>query len=348
MKILPPTLLSYLTCTLSSVILVACGGGGGGGTSTNPPVITYTATCADNTQRTSTSSLNAAAAMCPIDPVVDAKAAFDYLNAERVKCGFSPLVRNTLIDKAAQSHATWMNTNGNYSHVETAGSAGFTGTSVGSRMSAAGYNLLGSVLSAASYGEVLSYNSNQTSATNLARWLIGAPYHGAYMLGGFGYNAVGLGVNTANGNKALVMNFSWNYDNPKQLIGANTVLTYPCQGVTTASPEAYNESPNPLPATPVSTSWGQPIYIMTQMGNSITIASATMTHVATNKAVPLYPPKTISNDVNAATELLGNWGYVLPQVPLTPNSNYAVTVTGTNNGVNFSKSFTFGTGDANQ
>ena len=85
---------------------------------------------------------------------------------------------------------------------------------------------------------------------------------------------------------------------------------------------------------------GQPVFVQLLAGNVLVITSVSVTGPA--GAVALLPTMTASNDPNQ--ELLANMAIIMPSAPLSPSSAYSVFITGTNNGVGFSRSFGFSTG----
>ena len=78
--------------------LAACGGGGGGTTTTATP--TTPVPVANGTIVTSVPVATYAAGS-------DERIAYDYLNAERQKCGFGLLAQDTRLDASAAAHVSY-------------------------------------------------------------------------------------------------------------------------------------------------------------------------------------------------------------------------------------------------
>ncbi len=129
-----------------------------------------------------------------------------------------------------------------------------------------------------------------------------------------------------------------------QYQASSEVLTYPCQGTSGVNYQLRGEDPNPVPGRNLATNpLGHPIIIKARTGNSLQIASVTMTVVGTGANVVLRSAsQTKADDITG--KFLANEGYVIPDVPLTPNTTYRVSIVGTNAQVPFSKVFQFSTG----
>lgn len=128
--------------------------------------------------------------------------------------------------------------------------------------------------------------------------------------------------------------------------GSAGVRTYPCQGVTGVMPALYGEIPSPLMNRSLAASpAGQPILVLGDYGKVLTLTSASIIEVPTGRSLPIARLSTKTNDPHPEVVMGGNqWGYVLPDVPMLPNTAYSVTVSGTNDGQSFTRNFTFSTG----
>ena len=108
-------------CTVAAASIAACGGGGGGSTggvaAPAAPVVQVTAQLV-----TSVPTPNYGAAS-------EELIAFNYLNAERARCGFGKLAQSVPLDKAAKAHADYQLINTFLGHFENAAQYpnGFTG-----------------------------------------------------------------------------------------------------------------------------------------------------------------------------------------------------------------------------
>lgn len=354
-----------ILAALATATLAACGGGGGGG---SPGATTFTATCSNGTTKASTVSLADAQAQCPAvtaTPIVvtvpaatypaasEELAAFSLFNAERARCGFGLLAQNDKLDVAARGHADWLLANKAGGHYQTSGTTGFTGVTPDDRAAAAGYAALGAFQSSESEHD--TGGPKIGGAVHGVRSLLNAPYHLVGMMGG--YRDVGVAVRDMADmadigvalNNRHVVNIDFGYKIAKglQAAGSGSVRTYPCDGSTGVNRLLIAETPSPVPgrdlrALPLGTSVG----VVGDVGSTLTITSATMT-TATGAAVALRVPVTSANDPNAVGTvkyLYQNEGFFSADAPLDPNTQYQVNISGTNNGVVFSRSFMFTTG----
>lgn len=141
-----------------------------------------------------------------------------------------------------------------------------------------------------------------------------------------------------------VINFGVGLSQVAQLPSSSTVLTYPCEGTNGVGYGGWKESPSPV-ANGVGP-WGTPLFIMGRYGNTLVLTSATLTNVATGANVALKTPyHTRNTDPSGnGAYLLPNEGFILPDQPLIPNTQYQAIINGTNNGVAFSRTFKFTTG----
>jgi len=320
--------------------------------------------------------------------------AFNQLNDDRAQCGFGKLQQNAKLDLAAQGHADWLAQNPNYGnrHVQdpSTGKGVVTGMQPDDRLINAGYftapvstlgsdgkyrlipgNYIGSgeVIGVPAWGAALtcpyctnnaSYGNSELSARTGVRQLYASVYHLYGLMAG--ERDVGFGVaigDAAIGGlarfiKNVVVDTGTVTGWVRQSISADTVLTFPCQGIAGVTPVFGGESPEPFPSRGSATEYGQPIYVMGADGTTVTLnaASSTMTPaggvpVATtlfNSAVdPL--PSTDSRRVKS------NQVFLVPTQRLLDNTTYTVVLNGTNTGLvtsanptgAFSRTFTFTT-----
>ena len=322
------TFKSLALTTAVATLLTACGGGGGS-TTTAPVAVTPPVTPAV-----------AAATLVTSVPAAtyagEQAAAFNLLNAERSQCGFGLLAQNAQLDTAAAGHANYLGVNNTSGHIQVAGQPGFTGVTIADRAANAGYKV----------GDV-----SEIAAARIAgsvsgiRGLLVAPYHLAAAMRG--YRDVGIGYSALSTN-SLVVNFGYASGGSLQLMSGTDIQTYPCNGSVGASRQLQYETPNPVPGRDlVANPIGTPILVAARVGNTLAITSATMIKVSTGASVQMRPAMGMSNDpnkVNGVSYFMSNEAYVAPEAALDPNSQYQVTVTGTNNGASFSRTFTFTTG----
>lgn len=269
------------------------------------------------------------------DPAV----AFNLINAERNTCGFGLLTQNAALDAAARAHAAYAPVSGaagDDAHVEVAGRTGFTGVTPTARAAAQGYS--------GSAGEVFAIGNGAT-ATHL---LLSAPYHLRGLMDG--YRDIGIGMSTSSTPDFpyFVGDLGIPAGAGMQQLGSSDIATYPCNGVTGVNFQLRGESPNPVPGRNLSTNpIGTPILIKVRDGNSLTITSTAMINVANGAGVALRAPVGAANDpnkVNNVSYFKASEAYIAPDAPLAKGTLYQVTVTGTNNGTAFSRTFSFTTG----
>ncbi|CDS49364.1 Conserved domain protein [Polaromonas sp. CG9_12] len=330
-----------------AALLSACGGGseGVGGLqpagaqapSPNPSIMTTASTPPTNST------------------ISEELAAYQFLNAERGRCGFGLLAANAPLDAAARAHADYLIVNSLNSHLEDATlfPEGFTGTDPAARVRAQGYADLGGVTD-----EFAFFTSSNAALPKSGigvlgiRGLLNAPYHLNGLMSG--YRDVGVAVrsreDTGKGQPGVFVqvNAAYTASAGPQRLGSSDALTYPCEGTANVNPQLSNETPNPVPGRDLRTApLGSTVYIAVREGNRLAITRAAMTRAATGESVALRTPVTSANDPHGPC-LTGCFGphqaYVVPDAPLLPDTAYTVMLGGTNNGTAFSRSFTFSTG----
>lgn len=281
-------------------------------------------------------------------------AAYNAVTTARTTCGFGGLNQNTHLDDATLNHNAYMAQNNVFGHYESAGQPGYTGYLPEMRGIVAGYPS-----SLTSYGEVLSsatYLPKAGFGLRGTRMLLGAPYHLMGIMQG--NRELGISVRSAGqaGSGAdyintdvswkpralLAIDFGARQGLPVQHQSSADVLTYPCAGITDTAYMLGNESPNPVPSRNLLTApIGQPVFVQVLEGQTLVVTSASL--IGPGGAVALLPTMTAANDPNT---ILGNHqAMIIPTAPLTPNTTYNVSITGTNNGTAFSRNFAFTTGN---
>lgn len=330
---------------MSLALLAACGGGGGGGGATGFPSVPAApqAEAPDNdaTQNPVTPETPSAV------PGAEERAAFELLNNERLTCGFGALARNSQLDEAARGHANWLLLNNFTGHYQQEGTTAFTGVNPADRIKAAGY------VPAWSADEIaqISGSANTTGYGMLAvRGLLSAPYHLVGMVSAT--RDVGIAVmssdeagSTEKFKGRIVAQFDLAYTaaSGSQTRPADTVLSYPCAGTNGTFARLSGESPNPLPGRNLGVSpVGQPVYLVGDANKTLAISSTLMQETGTGNTVALLAPITSATDANKTLKV--NEAIVFPDAPLKTNTEYAVTIDGTNGGTSFTKTFKFKTG----
>lgn len=332
--------------TITAAMLAACGGGGGGGVAT-PGVVAEPVQVPVPVPVVGT--LVSSVPTPSFSAVSEELAAFDVLNAARGRCGFGLLAQSAQLDTAAKAHADYQLINVVLSHFEsqTQFPTGFTGITGFDRAIAAGYGDAASVSDsiAAKIGSISKTGEGEAAM----RRLLSAPYHMSGILGGF--RDVGVAVRASNetspqgGAPAVILQVNAGYKSAAgpQLIGNSDVATYPCAGSMNVNRQLTDESPSPVPgrdleANPV----GGAVYILLTEGSTLTIATATIVETVSNISITLRTPVTSVNDPNKVFKT--HEGYIIPDAPLRALTQHTVNIKGSNNGVMFTKQFTFTTG----
>ena len=301
--------------------LAACGGGGGGTTTTATP--TTPVPVANGTIVTSVPVATYAAGS-------DERIAYDYLNAERKKCGFGLLAQDTRLDAAAAAHVSYLLKNNVLGHIETAGLPGFTGVRPFDRAQSKGYT-------GASVGED---GANAIGGLANITALLSAPYHVLSLI--FPNTDVGLSYQSTPVSQlvsnALFLNPGYK-GTAVQLPNAGAVLTYPCEGALGTKPNFSGESIN-WAATGGEGSGGAPVVVTAPNGETLVIASASITPVG-GGVVPIV---VLTSDNDPQKFLKKGDAFIIPPSSLASNTSYRVQITGTVSGVPFAKDFTFKTG----
>jgi uncharacterized protein YkwD len=311
----------------AALALSACGGGGGSSS---------TATAQPASAPATTPAILAGTLTTPQYAANSAQlAAFNLLNQERQQCGFPALQENSILDQAAQAHAQYESANNVVSDTEVSGNAGFTGVTYTDRAVHFGFSQnvsLGGV--SAGYYTNAKLTETQYGQQLVYGWLSGV-YHIA--IAAWPVTAVGVGEfeTTYNGFPQVWASMSLANLQP---MTTSSPLTFPCQGTTGVAYKANGETPIP-PNT--SGPWGTPVAVSGNPTDTIVLQSGTMTDTS-GHVINLQ----LLDSANDPNKLLAAYEAVAyPSTPLSPNTAYSVSITGTVNGTAFSRSFSFTTGN---
>ncbi|MGP8438104.1 CAP domain-containing protein [Paraburkholderia fungorum] len=263
---------------------------------------------------------------------------FNQVNAYRQQCGFPAVQQNTVLDQAAQAHATWEGLNNQVADNETPGQQGFTGVSYVDRDVHFGfpssYAFTGGV--SANFYTTSTLSETQYGQTLVNEW-ISTIYHSQILLTPVTKMGVGEYETTLNGSPVAWGSLTL-ADTSMQQLTTSGPLTFPCQGTTGVPYKAVSESPTP-PNT--SGPWGTPVVVMGNATDTIVLQSGTMTDTSGN--VINLQLLDSAKDPNKLTQAYAGVAY--PATPLMANATYTVSLNGTVNGTAFSRSFTFTTGN---
>ncbi|MGF6440546.1 CAP domain-containing protein [Paraburkholderia youngii] len=318
-----------------SIILAACGGGGGGGDSSGSSTSNNSSGSSSSTGSTgSSSSISGDVATAQYASGSIESATFTRLNAARTQCGLPALVENTYLDKSVVAHANYEMANSIASDTETAGTTGYTGINYTTRAQVAGFP------TGVSVGGVSTGFYTTATLTNdgYAEQYITGLESGVYHVGVLMAPAVDVGIGSVSEtfNNFPELWASLAFGGSKTAV-SNGPATFPCQGSTDLPYSGTAETPTP-PNT--SGTWGTPIAVIGNMSDTITLTSGTISDSSGNSQTMQLLYST--NDPNK--ELPAYMATAYPAAALKPNTQYSVSITGTYNGVSFSRAFTFTTG----
>ncbi|SPK77429.1 conserved exported protein of unknown function (plasmid) [Cupriavidus taiwanensis] len=322
--------------TAMTLALAACGGGGGDDGGSNEPSFPPTT---PTTPQEPTSVPPATSAPAPSYASGDLRlTTFNDLNDYRIKMGVGALRQDPALDIAADNHLSYMKTNGVFSHEETAGKPGFTGTNPYDQAVTAG----------------ASRNQYVSQAADASAFCVDSFKNSVYHLQGITSNQESIGI--ANRDSYCVMNFGVitgakgsGYGLPSwggQQMSVGSVAYSPIDGEKIwGSFTPAGESPNPAPDLMTA---GHPIMFRAPAPNAGDVL--TVTHFgltgpggASVPARVLVPTDAKAGSVNTAVEdarLYRGVVFLLPTQPLVAGT-YTATFSGARNGVAVSKSWSF-------
>ncbi|MFP3708507.1 CAP domain-containing protein [Paraburkholderia sp. SIMBA_009] len=312
----------------ATLALAACGGGGGGGDSASGTNNSSTGSAAPSasTGNVTTPEYTATSAQLAV---------FNTINTRRQQCGFPALIENTVLDSAAQAHASYMGQNGGViTDTEVSSNPGFTGATYSDRATKAGFPS-----SVFSTGESAGYYTNATLAESAygeqiaSEWLSGV-YHSA--IASWPVTQIGVGWTELTYNGFPQVLSAINFANLQPMTGS-LPLTYPCEGTTDVPYEVAGETPTP---PNVGTTWGPAITIGGNPTDQIRMTSGTITDTSGN----VISLQVLDSSSDTTHSIASYQGVAYPAVALSQNTKYTATLNGTYNGVAFSRTFSYTTG----
>ncbi|WP_250537140.1 CAP domain-containing protein [Caballeronia sp. AZ10_KS36] len=312
----------------ASLLVAACGGGGGGSSGASPA-----APASGASTPATTTPANLTTPQYPADSFH--LAAFNLLNQQRQQCGFPALQENTVLDQATAAHAQYLATNNVFTDTEVAGNPGFTGVNYSDRAAHFGYTA-GNGSVGVSGGFYTNATWTETQYGQQAVYgLISGVYH--IMIAASPTNTVGIGKVATTYNGFPEEYYALHLTNYQQ-VTSNAPLTFPCQGTAGVAYSSFGETPTP-PAT--SGNWGTPVAVAGNPADTIVMQTGTMTD-SSSHVITLQ----VLDSATDPNKVLPKWmGVAYPTTPLSPNATYSVSLTGTINGIAFSRNFTFTTGN---
>jgi uncharacterized protein YkwD len=308
---------SILPLLLAS-LLAACGGGGDSKSS--------------NTQPSAPATTIAQEPNAPQLTGSTATDGFNWFNFRRQQAGVQAVVRNASLDVAAQGHSDYQLANGIVTHEQTPGKPGFTGITVGDRLTNAGYVFPpgGSF----AYGEVISATSD-TSGFNAAEDLLAAIYHRFVILEPMFKEAGAGAARGSSGLSYFTTDFAAN-GLDRGLGARGSFVIYPFSGQQRVPRNFFsdNESPDPVPDR---NEVGYPVSVHADITATVSVQSFTIRpRNGSTLAVRLLTTATDSQTSSSVAA-------IIPLAPLAPATTYDVQFIGKVDGVDASRSWSFTT-----
>ena len=309
------------TACAALLALAACGGGGGGGGDGG-----VTTAPQNNTP--------IAAASQPGAPNLTGNIPADglaWFNYRRAQMGLPVLVRNTLIDTAAQGHSDYQKTNNTVTHEQATGKPGFTGVAAQDRLRAASY-----VFSGGGYaGEVISATSS-SSGFYMAEELITAIYH-RFAIFEPKFKEIGTGAATTSAGYTY---FTTNFTTSNGIgsgLGRGVMATWPTGSQTLVPTNFLSDNETPDPVINVN-EVGYPISLHADIGSTITVSSFTVRQrgTTTDLSVKLLSP---GGDAHTSRSVAA----IIPLEVLKANTVYDVSFKGTVDSVAADRNWSFTT-----
>ena len=356
-----------------AMVLVACGGGSE--VATAPP---------SNASSGKSVAIQTTVPEPPLAVGSPKRLALDYLNRQRLQCGFGELRYNTILETTGTRHSTYVRVNQDnpqlHPHIEVKGLPEYTAPYPTDRALLMGYRTNGAevgeigALTMSMSASVANYKAAPMHLldTERMRILAIAPYHAMHFFGA--YTEVGLGkseqetvmpaeTTSFNGvpiyrpesielKSAGFVMLGFGMDQLGQLPAEATgVRTYPCEGSTDVSPVLNGEWTDPTLGPGVTPGrdlganpTGTTIMVIGEVGKTLALQSMSLTRMLTGESIAMYSVRTRANDP-MAVYYRNDWtGYGMPDKALEPNERYQARVSGNSGGVPFTRSFSFTTG----
>jgi uncharacterized protein YkwD len=256
---------------------------------------------------------------------------FNWINYRRTQAGVGALTRNNQLDRSSQAHSDYQRMNNTVTHEEQSNKAGFTGATLEDRVRAAGYTLVPDYAS----GEIIAASTNSTGFV-MAEELVRAIYHRFVMFEPL-FKDMGSGAAT---NSANYVYFTTNLGATRGYspgLPSHTIVTWPFNGQTGVQPTFASDSEEPDPV-PDRNEVGYPISVHANLTETIVVQSFTVrARGGSNLATRLLVKGQDTNTTMASV------ASIVPLAPLTANTTYEVSFSGTVGGTSVSKSWSFTT-----
>jgi uncharacterized protein YkwD len=256
---------------------------------------------------------------------------FNWINYRRTQAGVGALTRNAQLDRSSQAHSDYQRLNNTVTHDEQSNKPGFTGATLEDRVRAAGYTLVPDYAS----GEIIAASTGNTGFF-MAEELVTAIYHRFVMFEPL-FKDMGSGAAT---NSANYVYFTTNLGATRGYspgLPSHTIVTWPFNGQTGVQPTfASNfEEPDPVPDR---NEVGYPISVHANLTETLAVQSFTVRpRGGSNLATRLLVKGQDTNTTMASV------ASIVPLAPLSANTSYEVSFSGTVGGTAVSKSWSFTT-----
>jgi uncharacterized protein YkwD len=268
-------------------------------------------------------------------------AAFSFVNERRGSCGFGLLKQDSRLDSAALAHAKYVAvpSTAAISHTESKAVSPplFTGVNPIDRVLAQGYpSSLPYVDEDFGAGFLIEPNFAETLSSDL----MNAPFHLVSMLRA--NRDVGIGIHSADRgpNSLPFRSVVFNMATTVATQEPTDVQTFPCNGSVVPGVFFGGESPEPFPGRNYAASpMGSPIAVMARTGTTLVLNSYSLRQQGDNRDLAL----NVLSSLNRSVSIRGNEVVLMPDLPLAIGTKFDVSLTGTLNGVSWSKVFSFST-----
>ncbi len=302
--------------------LHGCGGGGGGNDTPSPAPAPSPAPTPTPAPPPSGPIAAQTSVPLPVGYDADRLAAFTRLNEIRLSAGLGMLAQSPTLDQAAQAHAAWIIANDSFTHVETAGTPGFTGAHWWDRAEAAGYVPIEG-------DEVIAGPARGAAGVDA---LVNSVYHRAALLS---FEPVDVGIGWSAGSATeismpLVIEVTRPGGDPARGAGQTAqasidgVSTWPTDGAANVPLRLGDETPNPVPTHDVAT-LGLPVSLIVDEETTISV-DAFVVSKATGGEVLQGQILTSANDPHSL--LPRAFVAFVPLTPLAADTAYRVDFTG--------------------
>ena len=275
-----------------------------------------------------------AAALSPVTLDAMQASLLERVNHHRTLAGVAAVSPEASLLRAAQAHASYLNSTGQAGHYETQRTdAYYTGRTPFQRITTAGYDYVAA-------GEVVgSLSSGDPVAAVDA--LMMAIYHRFIILGS-DFMEAGLGVATrrVQGSDMIDVTVDFGSRTVPPIRSRSALTTYPVDGQRGVPLDfaPANEAPNPMPG---QTLVGYPISIQVDERYELRVDAFVVKAVGQGNSGAALSVKRLTHAVNAETPTYA--AAVIPFSPLSPSTAYRVLFSGWVGGARVTKSWQFTT-----